>query len=127
MRRPPRSTLFPYTTLFRSLCLRLARLGGWLLLRRFVGGLPGGLLGGQAALDDFLGDATSEASDMLVEVHALEGPGPADLLLKALAFRLRLGRGDVKIAAAVGGDEDLLAGIFLGDRGSLAALALVAL
>src|ERR1019366_2191946 len=73
------------------------------------------------------GDAPIEASDMLVEVHALEGPGPADLLLKALAFRLRLGRGDVKVAAAVGGDEDFLAGIFLGDRGSLAALALVAL
>src|SRR5260370_32081068 len=26
IRRPPRSTLFPYTTLFRSLCLRSKRL-----------------------------------------------------------------------------------------------------
>src|SRR5436853_4735188 len=28
IRRPPRSTLFPYTTLFRSLHLRRPRLGG---------------------------------------------------------------------------------------------------
>src|SRR3712207_7106608 len=33
IRRPPRSTLFPYTTLFRSLELRL-RLGSGLHLRR---------------------------------------------------------------------------------------------
>src|SRR2546422_1091520 len=29
IRRPPRSTLFPYTTLFRSLLLRLRRLSDW--------------------------------------------------------------------------------------------------
>src|SRR2546427_5800092 len=28
IRRPPRSTLFPYTTLFRSRCRRSGRLGG---------------------------------------------------------------------------------------------------
>src|SRR5258707_9554426 len=28
IRRPPRSTLFPYTTLFRSLCARSSILGG---------------------------------------------------------------------------------------------------
>src|SRR6201991_5347061 len=28
IRRPPRSTLFPYTTLFRSLCLKLTRTEG---------------------------------------------------------------------------------------------------
>src|SRR5256885_5700954 len=37
IRRPPRSTLFPYTTLFRSLliaCLNLANLQGTRMLRR---------------------------------------------------------------------------------------------
>src|ERR1051325_6792036 len=37
IRRPPRSTLFPYTTLFRSVCADLARRGqaaGLRLLRR---------------------------------------------------------------------------------------------
>src|SRR5690606_40471066 len=29
IRRPPRSTLFPYTTLFRSLCLMKARISAW--------------------------------------------------------------------------------------------------
>src|SRR5256885_13603130 len=32
IRRPPRSTLFPYTTLFRSLYLIFIRLCGWLVL-----------------------------------------------------------------------------------------------
>src|SRR5260370_16110418 len=29
IRRPPRSTLFPYTTLFRSTCGRTLRISGW--------------------------------------------------------------------------------------------------
>src|SRR2546426_7959374 len=37
IRRPPRSTLFPYTTLFRSaggpLMIAIAALGGWILAR----------------------------------------------------------------------------------------------
>src|SRR3989442_1347414 len=37
IRRPPRSTLFPYTTLFRSLLLLLAVAAGWLARRL---GLP---------------------------------------------------------------------------------------
>src|SRR5256885_9898926 len=32
IRRPPRSTLFPYTTLFRSLCARHTAAGGWTAL-----------------------------------------------------------------------------------------------
>src|SRR3712207_7475829 len=44
IRRPPRSTLFPYTTLFRSLLAQAAGLVGLLLL-----GLAA-LLGGQALL-----------------------------------------------------------------------------
>src|SRR5256885_3439258 len=42
IRRPPRSTLFPYTTLFRSVA--------HLLLQQFVG-LAQGLLGTQAVVD----------------------------------------------------------------------------
>src|SRR5437870_8277936 len=34
LRRPPRSTLFPYTTLFRSLALRCRRRARWQLLAR---------------------------------------------------------------------------------------------
>src|SRR6266480_5665056 len=34
IRRPPRSTLFPYTTLFRSACLLLARPFGAPIFRR---------------------------------------------------------------------------------------------
>src|SRR3712207_7140797 len=44
IRRPPRSTLFPYTTLFRSLCLDQGPLG---LAQRPVG-VDGGALGVRA-------------------------------------------------------------------------------
>src|SRR2546430_10089312 len=37
IRRPPRSTLFPYTTLFRSAPRRMVRLGAQLLQLRFLG------------------------------------------------------------------------------------------
>src|SRR5256885_11578050 len=37
IRRPPRSTLFPYTTLFRSLCVRLEEP---LSARELLGGRP---------------------------------------------------------------------------------------
>src|SRR5258708_17894213 len=36
IRRPPRSTLFPYTTLFRSLALDGASPGSWELLRQLL-------------------------------------------------------------------------------------------
>src|SRR5260370_14537933 len=36
IRRPPRSTLFPYTTLFRSLGPELGRSGGQRVVRRHV-------------------------------------------------------------------------------------------
>src|SRR3712207_7459973 len=44
IRRPPRSTLFPYTTLFRSRSLQaawlgfVARMGGWILQRQTLRG-----------------------------------------------------------------------------------------
>src|SRR3712207_8319569 len=42
IRRPPRSTLFPYTTLFRSLCLRSSRSSCG--ARRFTSAPPCGTL-----------------------------------------------------------------------------------
>src|SRR2546428_13223507 len=36
IRRPPRSTLFPYTTLFRSLRLELERIDGFISVERFA-------------------------------------------------------------------------------------------
>src|SRR2546427_6333306 len=50
IRRPPRSTLFPYTTLFRSRGAEFACAVAHLLLQQFVG-LAQGLLGTQAVVD----------------------------------------------------------------------------
>src|SRR5256885_7498853 len=47
IRRPPRSTLFPYTTLFRSVWIRVAR-----VVRAHVGVLGGRNLAGCVVLDD---------------------------------------------------------------------------
>src|SRR5437867_8365193 len=68
IRRPPRSTLFPYTTLFRALCIREPSLGP-------VFGMKGGAAGGGYAqvvpMDDinlhFTGDfhAISTAHSLL--------------------------------------------------------------
>src|SRR2546430_12670702 len=64
IRRPPRSTLFPYTTLFRSTLPRQVKLFGWVsllndfasemiypLLPAFVTGVLGGGPGALGALD----------------------------------------------------------------------------
>src|SRR5258708_12661273 len=47
IRRPPRSTLFPYTTLFRSLCRRVAKA---IAEGRVVGGFQGRMEWGPRAL-----------------------------------------------------------------------------
>src|SRR2546430_10919790 len=41
IRRPPRSTLFPYTTLFRSHLVSFSRLASWLGAGTAAGSLPG--------------------------------------------------------------------------------------
>src|SRR5687767_15423206 len=75
IRRPPRSTLFPYTTLFRSVCLAFSatyELGEWLAA----------VLGGSAA-DEFLGtqgDVWDTQWDMFM---ALLGALAAQLALRS--------------------------------------------
>src|SRR2546430_10785027 len=49
IRRPPRSTLFPYTTLFRSLHERNPHLGIVILEQDICGGGPSGRNGGFAS------------------------------------------------------------------------------
>ena len=74
IRRPPRSTLFPYTTLFRSLCLI---------------GMPG-------AGKTFLGSKMAEASgrefvDIDVEIEAEEGMSVSEIFsLKGEAYFRKL-------------------------------------
>src|SRR5258707_10046121 len=54
IRRPPRSTLFPYTTLFRSLLLRLSR-DRWLVLSEETHELLAGQLQGALRAPDRVG------------------------------------------------------------------------
>src|SRR2546422_7206134 len=51
IRRPPRSTLFPYTTLFRSLALQLANHRPEYVRRRKTNPFSGGLLNRTAMLE----------------------------------------------------------------------------
>src|SRR5260370_16689024 len=59
IRRPPRSTLFPYTTLFRSYVLQLERQSGeWL----FVGGYAGEVVTARRAVLSFAPDRGTSRS-----------------------------------------------------------------
>src|SRR5258708_39712454 len=79
IRRPPRSTLFPYTTLFRSLAIRLLVLGD-AVADDFV--LVAGSLGDQArpyAFFDQLGEADAGTEEpALFRNHALDGGAEQD-------------------------------------------------
>src|SRR3712207_7484442 len=91
IRRPPRSTLFPYTTLFRSDLVGVGR-----------------VLLGQPAADLDARGVHAAAADRRVrpgEVHVLEDAA------------LGLGRGEVLAAQAVLVDGDQLAGLHLADDG----------
>src|SRR3712207_9508102 len=95
IRRPPRSTLFPYTTLFRSPALGLRRhrrgtatvLAGPARRRAVHGGVPVGLPAG---------------------LRALPGPAPGARGAVRRADRRGCGRGDhpVAVPAAPGRDRD---------------------
>src|SRR4051794_41638869 len=58
IRRPPRSTLFPYTTLFRSLLFPLLSPSGWV-----------GASGGHAAVDGGMTRSEEHTSELQSPVH----------------------------------------------------------
>src|SRR5438132_3996602 len=61
LRRPPRSTLFPYTTLFRSGELLFGTVDSWCIWN-LTGGTAGGL---------HVTDVTNASRTMLMNLHAL--------------------------------------------------------
>src|SRR5436305_8971744 len=65
IRRPPRSTLFPYTTLFRSRRAALTVAAGMLLL-------PGGLFSGTASAQSLVLPEAVEATRSRSEEHTSE-------------------------------------------------------
>src|SRR2546426_10867116 len=73
IRRPPRSTLFPYTTLFRSDCALLPR-------RRLARGPPAGVHA------DRSGDVLSAAGARVIrsEEHTSELQSPCNLVCRLL-------------------------------------------
>src|ERR1041384_3556662 len=79
MRRPPRSTLFPYTTLFRSHGVDRVSAVATPLLHRGVGGVRG--------------DAVQPRGELRVTTEAVETlPGPEVGLLHHVASVLLVGR-----------------------------------
>src|SRR2546426_6915016 len=89
IRRPPRSTLFPYTTLFRSQDLLL---GVRVLLRAFAG-----LVAQHAELDSLAGDQAAEGARMLRRDELF-------LQLPDVVDRHLLGQGEIERP----GGEDLV-------------------
>src|SRR5260221_8644913 len=88
IRRPPRSTLFPYTTLFRSGVVQVHRLGGW---RCGGGGRPGegggGRGGGSGGSDDRRGVEQGQLSGGSIirsEEHTSELQSHSDLVCRLL-------------------------------------------
>src|SRR5256885_6847085 len=85
IRRPPRSTLFPYTTLFRSIALACARDQG--VCRVFVDAVLCIQHGGNAALGPgagaFLGRALAEQGHRSEE-HTSELQSPCNLVCRLL-------------------------------------------
>src|SRR3712207_7135049 len=70
IRRPPRSTLFPYTTLFRSPQVVRDRVGEGLKLPVDVRKLPAGVLGNGATAHEHRGDPKDRKSTRLNSSHA---------------------------------------------------------
>src|SRR5689334_24434579 len=70
IRRPPRSTLFPYTTLFRSLAPLLAALGA--VVARLTGGRPSSLGSPAANTLAIVGVAAAVAAAARSEEHTSE-------------------------------------------------------
>src|SRR5256885_9480576 len=83
IRRPPRSTLFPYTTLFRSLGIAAAQVAGW--QHGLHAGMPEHGLGGQAHLaEQALGAATGEVEHRLgVRARGLRAADDGHVVLRS--------------------------------------------
>src|SRR5256885_11870799 len=73
IRRPPRSTLFPYTTLFRSIAYKFLRNDGTSVFTRFAWSLP-----------DFGPGAWVEADVERSEEHTSELQSPCNLVCRLL-------------------------------------------
>src|SRR6266498_2209787 len=91
IRRPPRSTLFPYTTLFRSTLPRVARTPAELhmppLARMRPGDRPAALLGDRHEL---------------IGVGHIDGAAPPELAVRRLVGRIgRMGAGQPREPCAV--------------------------
>src|SRR5438094_4807252 len=85
LRRPPLSTLFPYTTLFRSTASMTARVGAWHLIlgkKRQILQFPryGGPDGGIAESAFFCPGSSAKRS----EEHTSELQSPYDLVCRLL-------------------------------------------
>src|SRR2546429_1658591 len=63
IRRPPRSTLFPYTTLFRSLTMQLPEDDKHTYTRGYLEAMLAVLMGGRSAEEIFLGHITTGAGN----------------------------------------------------------------
>src|SRR5438034_6132811 len=60
-RRPPRSTLFPYTTLFRSVAAALRRDGALVQLGRLAGEIPGAARPGNGRSEEHTSELQSHS------------------------------------------------------------------
>src|SRR3989454_12468698 len=73
IRRPPRSTLFPYTTLFRSAMKRIAALAAWLLPLVLTPGASPGMMGAPARDGEVKGVSVVPAPGRVEVVIDLRG------------------------------------------------------
>src|SRR2546430_10147869 len=87
IRRPPRSTLFPYTTLFRSLVLRHRRSAAGAIARdheRVARDLRNGVRRAAMRLDVRGGPSGIEAGDKRSEEHTSELQSQSNLVCRLL-------------------------------------------
>src|SRR5258706_12028434 len=89
IRRPPRSTLFPYTTLFRSEALVLDR----------GRELRGEILLSKSAIFELLGDSESSAAALRSEEHTSELQSLTNLVCRLLLEKKKK-KGNYKRAAS---------------------------
>src|SRR2546425_13246366 len=117
IRRPPRSTLFPYTTLFRS---ALERLDGLEVVERPR--VDAGVDHRRMDLTVALGEALGERARLLVHVP-VEGLGEGEALRLLQAERVDVGQEDQESGEALAALRDAELGALLdGVRGVAAGV-----